>query len=262
MGRFSNKIAVVTGASKGIGAGVAKRLAAEGASVVVNYASDKSGAERVVAAIKQAGGEAVAFGGDVSKEGDVQKLFAMVKEAYGQVDILVNNAGVFTLGPVETVSTSDFHRQFDINVLGTLFTTKAAVALFPAEGGAIVNTSSIVSSLAPPSAAVYAGTKGAIESVTKSLAKELASKRIRVNGVSPGYVHTEGVEAAGMKGNEFEAQMLALTPLGRAGKAARHRRRRGVPRLGRRKLDHRRNPRRIRRRRDVTRLRLFGVAAC
>jgi 3-oxoacyl-[acyl-carrier protein] reductase len=217
MARFTDKVAVVTGASKGIGAGIAKRLAAEGASVVVNYASSKAGADTVVAEIERAGGKAIAIGGSVAEEAAVTKLFEQVRQAFGRVDVLVNNAGVYAPAPIETLSVTEFNRHFDTNVLGVLLATKAAAALFPATGGSIVNIGSVVSTLAPPSAAVYVATKGAVDSLTKSLAKEFAARKVRVNGVNPGYVHTEGVSAAGMRGNEFEAQMLALTPLGRAG---------------------------------------------
>jgi 3-oxoacyl-[acyl-carrier protein] reductase len=218
MAKFSNKVAVVTGASKGIGAAIAKRLAAEGASVVVNYATSKQDADRVVAQITQAGGRAIAVAAHVGNEDDVARLFAETKKAFGKVDVLVNNAGVYGPTPIEALSASEFHRHFDTNVLGPLLVTKAAIPLFPAEGGSIVNIGSIVSTLALPGVAVYASTKGAIDTIVKTLAKELAPRRIRVNGVSPGYTHTEGVAAAGMKGNEFEAQMLAMTPLGCAGK--------------------------------------------
>jgi len=217
MGRFIGKVAVVTGASKGIGAGIAKRLAAEGASVVVNYSSSKAGADRVVAEIEQAGGKAIAIGGNVADEGDVTKLFDQVRETFGRIDVLVNNAGVYAMTPLETVTPSEFSRHFDTNVLGLLLATKAAALLFPASGGSVVNIGSMVSTMARPGAAIYIGTKGAVDSITKSLAKEFAPRKIRVNGVNPGYVHTEGTNAAGMVGNEFEAAMLAMTPLGRAG---------------------------------------------
>jgi 3-oxoacyl-[acyl-carrier protein] reductase len=217
MGRFTGKVAVVTGASKGIGAAIAKRLAAEGASVVVNYSSSKSGADRVVAEIEQAGGKAVAIGGSVAKEDDVTKLFDQVREAFGRVDVLVNNAGVYAMTPIETVTTSKFSRHFDTHVLGLLLATKAATPLFPASGGSVVNIGSMVSTMAPPGASIYIGTKGAVDSITKSLAKEFAPRKVRVNGVNPGYVYTEGTNTAGMVGNEFEAAMLAMTLLGRAG---------------------------------------------
>ncbi len=217
MARFSNKIAVVTGASKGIGAGVAKRLAAEGAMVVVNYASSQEGAEAVVSEIEQMGGHAVAVGGSVADEAQVAHLFEAVRSAFGRVDVLVNNAGVYAPALLEGLSVAEFHRHFDINVLGLLLATKAAMPLFPEAGGSIINISSIVSTFAPAAAAVYVGTKGAIDSITKSLAKEFAPRKVRVNAVRPGFVLTEGVHAAGISGGAFEAQMLSLTPLGRAG---------------------------------------------
>ena len=218
MARFTDKIAVVTGASKGIGAGVAKRLAAEGATVVVNYASSPEGAAQVVAEIERVGGKALAVGGSVEDEAAVAKLFEATRAAFGRVDVLVNNAGVHAPKPLDALTADDFHRHFDINVLGLLQATKAALPLFPATGGAVVNISSIVSTVAPPSAAIYVGTKGAVDSITKSLAKEFATRHVRVNAVRPGFVLTEGVDAAGMSGGEFEAQMLAMTPLGRAGR--------------------------------------------
>ncbi len=217
MARFTNKIAVVTGASKGIGAGIAKRLAAEGASVVVNYASSKDGADRLVGDIVQAGGNAIAIGASVANENDVTRLFEEVRKAFGRVDVLVNNAGVYDPKPIESLSISEYHRHFDTNVLGLLLVTRAAVPLFPATGGSIVNISSVVSTLAPPAAAIYVGTKGAVDSITKSLAKEFAPRKIRVNGVNPGFVLTEGTHSAGMAGGEFEAYAVANTPLGRPG---------------------------------------------
>jgi 3-oxoacyl-[acyl-carrier protein] reductase len=220
MARYTNKIVVVTGASKGIGAGIAKRLAAEGATVVVNYVSSKSGADAVVSDIERLGGHALALGGNVANEAQVTELFEAVRSAFGRVDVLVNNAGVYAPAPLDVLSVAEFHRHFDINVLGLLLATKAAMPLFPEAGGSIVNISSIVSTFAPPDAAVYVGTKGAVDAITKSLAKEFAPRRVRVNAVRPGFVLTEGVDAAGMSGGEFEAQMLALTPLGRAGQPA------------------------------------------
>ncbi len=217
MARFTDKIAVVTGASKGIGAGIAKRLAAEGASVVVNYSSSKEGADRVVASIVQAGGKAIAIGASVSNEADVTRLFEAVREAYGRVDVLVNNAGVYAMGPIEGLSASEFHRQFDTNVLGLLLATRALLPLFPATGGSIVNISSVVSTLAPEAAAIYVGTKGAVDSITKSLAKEFAPRKIRVNSVNPGFVITEGTQTAGFAGGDFEAWAIANSPLGRVG---------------------------------------------
>ena len=217
MARFTDKIAVVTGASKGIGAGIAKRLAAEGASVVVNYSSSKDGADRVVASIVEAGGKAIAIGASVSDEAEMGRLAAAVREAYGRVDVLVNNAGVYGMEPIEALSATEFHRQFDTNVLGLLLTTRALLPLFPASGGSIVNISSVVSTLAPAAAAIYVGTKGAVDSITKSLAKEFAPRKIRVNSVNPGFVVTEGTQSAGLTGGEFEAWAVANTPLGRVG---------------------------------------------
>lgn len=220
MNRFSGKIALVTGASKGIGAGIAKRLAAEGATVVVNYASSRADAENVVAEIERAGGKALAIGGSVTKANEVALLVEETRKAFGRVDVLVNNAGIYAPSPLEAFSAADFSRHFDTNVLGLLQVTQAALPLFPETGGAIVNIGSVVSTMAPPNAAVYVGSKGAVDAITKSLAKELAPRKIRVNGVNPGLVHTEGLDAAGMKGGEFEAQMIAITPLGRAGRPA------------------------------------------
>ena len=217
MARFTDKVAVVTGASKGIGAGIAKRLAAEGASVVVNYASSADGANRIVDDIVRAGGQAVAIGASVTNEDDVTRLFEQVRTAFGRVDVLVNNAGIYGLAPIEEISVAEFNRHFDTNVLGLLLATKASLPLFPAAGGSIVNISSVVSTLAPAAAAIYVGTKGAVDSVTKSLAKELGPRKIRVNGVNPGFVITEGTHTAGLAGGEFEAWAVANSPLGRAG---------------------------------------------
>ena len=217
MARFTGKIAVVTGASKGIGAGIAKRLASQGASVVVNYASDKEGAARTVHDIEQAGGKAVAIGASVTNEAEVTRLFEDVRAHFGRLDVLVNNAGLYAPAPIETLSIEEFHRHFDTNVLGLLLVTKTALPMFPATGGSIVNIGSVVSTLAPPAAAIYVGTKGAVDSITKSLAKEFAARKIRVNGVNPGFVITEGTHAAGMAGGDFEASAIANCPLGRAG---------------------------------------------
>jgi 3-oxoacyl-[acyl-carrier protein] reductase len=217
MGKLTNKVAVVTGASKGIGASIAKHLAAEGASVVVNYASDKKGADIVVAEIAKAGGKAIAVQASVALESEVVELFKQTAKAYGKVDILVNNAGVYAFAPIESVTAEEFGRQFNTNVLGLLLVTKTALPLFPETGGSIVNLSSIVSTLAPPSSSVYAGTKGAVDTITKTLAKELGARKIRVNAVNPGMVITEGLQASGMAGGDFEAQIVAMTPLGRTG---------------------------------------------
>jgi len=217
MADLTGKVAVVTGASKGIGAVIAKHLAAAGASVVVNYASSKAGADAVVAEIVQAGGKAIAAGGSVAVESEVAALFAQAKDAYGKVDILVNNAGVFASTPLEDITAEVYKRLFDTNVLGVLLATKAALPLFPETGGSVINISSVTSRVAPPTMAVYSATKGAVDTITKSLAKELGSRHIRVNAVNPGMVITEGFIAAGMQGGEVEAQAVAMTPLGRAG---------------------------------------------
>ncbi len=217
MAKLADKVAVVTGASKGIGASIAKHLAAEGASVVVNYASSKEGADKVVAEIVKAGGKAVAIGGSVAKEAEVVELISKTKEAYGRIDILINNAGVFAFSPVEQVTVEDYHRQYDTNVLGVLLATKHALPLFSESGGSIVNISSVVSTLAPPFGSVYSGTKGALDTITKSLAKELGPRRIRVNAINPGMVETEGARSLGVIGSDMEKQTVASTPLGRIG---------------------------------------------
>ena len=218
MAKLKGKVAVVTGASKGIGAGIAKALGAEGASVVVNYASDKSGADKTVAEITKAGGKAVAVGASVAKSGDIEKLFAETKKAYGKVDILVNNAGVYAFTPLEDVTEEEINRIYSTNVTGLLLTTKAAVKLFPSEGGSVINIGSVVSELTPPNSSIYTGTKGAVDAITRVLAKELGPKKIRVNAVNPGLTITEGVQSAGIAGSDFENNTVADTPLGRAGK--------------------------------------------
>ena len=217
MAKLTGKIAVVTGASKGIGAGIAKELAAQGATVVVNYASSKEGAEKVVAEIVAAGGKAVAIGGSVAVSGDIDSLFAAVKEQFGKVDILVNNAGVYSFAPLEFITTDEIDRIYNTNVKGLLLTTKAAATLFPAEGGSIINISSVVSEIAPPASTVYSSSKGAVDVITKALAKELGPKKIRVNAVSPGLTITEGVKTAGFEGSDFEKEAVKNTPLGRVG---------------------------------------------
>lgn len=217
MKKLTGRVAVVTGASKGIGAAIAKQLAADGAQVVVNYASSREGAERVVREIKDSGGDAIAVGASVPKEDDLAALFAQTGTVYGKVDILVNNAGVYGFTPLDAVTADDYHRQHETNVLGVLLATKAALPYFPSEGGSVINISSVVSTLAPPAASVYAATKGAVDTITKVLAKELAPRNIRVNAVSPGLVITEGTQAAGIAGSDFEKGAIAGTPLGRAG---------------------------------------------
>jgi 3-oxoacyl-[acyl-carrier protein] reductase len=217
MSRLSGKTAVVTGASKGIGAGIAKGLAAEGAAVIVNYASSKDGADRVVADIKAKGGKAIAVHGDVAKTADVKKIFAETKKAFGRLDILVNNAGVYNLLPLEEVTEEDFHRHFNINVLGLLLATQEAAKLFGDEGGSVINVGSVASDLNSPNTVVYTATKGAVDAVTRVLAKELGPRKIRVNSINPGVIETEGTHAAGVIGSDFEKQFVALTPLGRTG---------------------------------------------
>ncbi|MEM5383926.1 glucose 1-dehydrogenase [Paraburkholderia phymatum] len=216
MSRLAGKVAVVTGASKGIGAGIAKALAAEGASVVVNYASSKAAADAVVAGITAANGKAVAIRGDVSKAADAQGIVDAAVETYGRLDILVNNSGIYEFAPIEEITEEHFHKQFNTNVLGVLLTTQAAVKHL-GEGASIINVSSVASSITPPETAVYSGTKGAVDAITGVLARELGPKKIRVNAINPGFVVTEGTHEAGIVGSDFEAMALSQTPLGRAG---------------------------------------------
>jgi 3-oxoacyl-[acyl-carrier protein] reductase len=216
MSRLKNKVAVVTGASKGIGAGIAKGLAAEGASVVVNYSSSKEGADKVVAEIKAKGGKAVAVQGDVAKVADVERLFAETKKAFGRLDVLVNNAGVYEFAPIGDVTEKQFHRLFDTNVLGPILATREA-AKYLGEGGSVINIGSVAATSGPATAAVYSATKGALDSVTRALANELGPKKIRVNSINPGPVETEGVHAAGFMGSDFLKGAIAQTPLGRIG---------------------------------------------
>jgi 3-oxoacyl-[acyl-carrier protein] reductase len=220
MKKLEGKVAVVTGASKGIGAGIAKQLAAEGASVVVNYSSSKKGADVVVAEITEKGGKAVAVGANVAKKSEIEKLFAETKRAFGRLDILVNNAGIYEFSPLEGVTEDHFNKQFGLNVLGLLLTTQEAVKLFGANGGSVINLSSIVGRNGFPGAAVYSATKGAVNSITQSLSKELGPKKIRVNGVAPGMVETEGTAAMGITDseNEMRKSIEAQTPVGRIGK--------------------------------------------
>lgn len=214
--KLEGKVALVTGASKGIGAEIAKRFAREGAAVVVNYLSSKAGAEKVVAEITQAGGKAVAVGGNVSEAADAQALVDAAITHFGKLDILVNNSGVYEFGTIEEITPEHFHKQFNINVLGLLLTTQAAVKHLP-EGGSIINIGSVVSRLTPPASAVYTGTKGAVDAITGVLAKELGPRKIRVNALNPGLVETEGTHTAGVIGSEMEAAYVAQTPLGRSG---------------------------------------------
>ncbi|WP_036263692.1 SDR family NAD(P)-dependent oxidoreductase [Methylocapsa aurea] len=217
MSRLSGKTAVVTGASKGIGAGIAINLAAEGAAVVVNYASSKEGAERVVADIKAKGGQAIAVQGDVAKADDVAKILAAAKQAFGRLDILVNNAGVYQFSPLDGVTEENFHRHFNTNVLGLLLATQEAARQFGPEGGSVINIGSVASAINSPQTVVYTATKSAVDAVTRVLAKELGPRKIRVNSINPGMVETEGTNAAGVIGSDFEKQFVALTPLGRTG---------------------------------------------
>ena len=217
MGKLANKVALVTGASKGIGAGIAKALAADGASVVVNYSTSKEGADKVVAEIKAKGGKAVAVQGDFSKKEDIGKVFAEVKKTFGRLDTLVNNAGVYNFTPLDQVTAEEYHRIFDLNVLGLLLSSKESLKYFGPEGGSIINIGSVVSSLTPPGSSVYTATKGAVDAITHVLAKELGPKKIRVNSINPGMVETEGVHAAGFIGSDFEKNAVAQTPLGRIG---------------------------------------------
>jgi 3-oxoacyl-[acyl-carrier protein] reductase len=216
MSKLTGKVAVVTGASKGIGAAIAKALAAQGASVVVNYASSKAAADGVVDAITAAGGKAVAVAGDVSKAADAKGIVDTAVETYGRLDILVNNSGVYEFAPIDEITEAHFHRHFDINVLGLLLTTQAA-AKHLGEGASIVNVSSVVSRITPPGSAVYSATKGAVDAITGVLAKELGPRKIRVNSVNPGMIATEGTHSAGIIGSDFETQAVSTTPLGRIG---------------------------------------------
>ena len=217
--KLSGKVAVVTGASKGIGAAIAKSLATAGASVVVNYASSKAGADAVVSAITSSGGKAAAVGGDVSKAKEAQGIIDGAIENFGRLDILVNNSGVYEFAPIEAVTEESFHKLFNINVLGVLWTTQAAIKHL-GEGASIINIGSGASRLTPPNSAVYSGTKGALDAITGVLSKELAPKRIRVNSINPGYVETEGTQAGGIDGSDFAKSLIAQTPLGRAGQPA------------------------------------------
>ncbi len=214
---LKGKVAVVTGASKGIGAEIARQLAAAGAVVVVNYSSSKEGADRVVADIAKADGKALAVQANVAKPADIQKLFAETKKAFGRVDILVNNAGVYEFAPLEAITPEHFHKQFDLNVLGLLLATQEAVKHM-GEGGSIINISSVVTTLTPAATAVYSGTKAAVDAATRTLAKELGPKKIRINSINPGMVETEGAHSASIIGSDFQKNVEAATPLGRIGK--------------------------------------------
>lgn len=216
-GKLSGKVAVVTGASKGIGAEIAKELATAGARVVVNYASDKAGADRVVDEIAKRGGSALAIQANVAKKADVERLFAATSDAFGKIDTLVNNAGIYEFSPLGEISEEHFHKHFNVNVLGLLLATQEAVKHFNPDGGSIINISSTTTSITPPATAVYTGTKGAVDAITRTLANELGPRGIRVNAINPGMVETEGVISAGFNEGELRTSLEAQTPLGRIG---------------------------------------------
>ncbi len=215
--KLEGKVALVTGASKGIGAAIAKQLAAEGAAVVVNYASSKEGADRVVNEIKKTGGKAVALQGDVAKAQDIEHLFAEAKKQFGKLDILVNNAGVYEFAPLENLSAEHYDRIFDINVRGLLLASREAAKYIDGKGGSIINIGSVVSSIAPPNSSVYTATKGAVDAITKTLANELGPRNIRVNAINPGMVVTEGAQSQGIIESDMRKQIESQTPLGRIG---------------------------------------------
>ena len=215
--KLDGKVAVVTGASKGIGAGIAKQFAAEGASVIVNYASAKADADKVVDEITKRGGKAIAIQGNVTKKSEVERLFAEAEKAFGKIDILVNNAGVYEWVPLEAVTEQQFHRMFDTNVLGMLLVTQEGLKHFKSEGGSIINIGSLASSLTPPTAVVYNATKGAVDAITRTLAKELGPRKIRVNSINPGMVVTEGAVAGGFTEGDIRKMLETQTPLGRIG---------------------------------------------
>lgn len=215
--KLIGKVAVVTGASKGIGAEIARELAAAGAAVVVNYSSSQEGADRVVAEIVGREGKAVAVQADVSKQADVQRLFAEARRVFGRVDILVNNAGIYEFAPLEGVTAEHYHKQFDLNVLGLLWATQEAAKQFGPDGGSVLNVSSVVATLAPPNTSVYSATKAAVNAITRSLGQELGPRKIRVNSINPGMVETDGLHSAGIAGSDFRTSVEAQTPLGRIG---------------------------------------------
>jgi 3-oxoacyl-[acyl-carrier protein] reductase len=216
-GKLNGKVAIVTGASKGIGAGIAKHLAAEGAAVVVNYASSKEGADRVVDEIAKRGGKAIAVQADVAKKKDIERLFAETKIVFGKIDILVNNAGVYQFAPLEEATEEEFHREFNTNVLGLMLATREALKHFGPDGGSVINIGSLASSLTPPTAVIYNATKGAVDAITRTLAKELGPRKIRVNSINPGMVATEGAIAGGYTEGDMRKNFEAQTPLGRIG---------------------------------------------
>jgi 3-oxoacyl-[acyl-carrier protein] reductase len=217
--KLKGKVAIVTGASKGIGAAIAKHLAAEGAAVVVNYASSKQGAERVVADIERTGGKAIVMQANMAKKPEIERLFAEAKKAFGRVDILVNNAGIYEFSPLEGVTEEHFHKHFDLNVLGLIFASQEAIKHFGSAGGSIINISSVASTAAPANTSVYSATKASVDAVTKSVAKELGPRKIRVNAINPGMVETEGVHAAGIMESDFRKEVESKTPLGRIGQS-------------------------------------------
>jgi len=217
--KLAGKVAIVTGASKGIGAGIDKQLAAEGAAVIVNYASSKEGADRVVAEIESSGGKAVAVRANMAKKAEIERLFAETKKAFGRLDILVNNAGIYEFSPLEGVTEEHFHKHFDLNVLGLILASKEAARHFDSAGGSIINISSVASTTAPANTSVYSATKAAVDAITRSLAKELGPRNIRVNSINPGMVETEGVHAAGIMESDFRKDVESRTPLGRIGQA-------------------------------------------
>lgn len=216
--KLKNKVAIVTGASKGIGAAIAKKLAAEGAAVVVNYSSSKAEGESVAKAITSAGGKAIGVQANLSKAADIERLFATSKKTFGPLDVLINNAGIYEFLPLDKISEAHFHKHFDLNVLGLLLASKAAAGQFDGRGGSIINISSLVSTLGIPESSVYSGTKGAVDSITRSLAAELGPRGIRVNAVRPGMVETEGTQSAGIVESEMRKNVEAQTPLRRIGK--------------------------------------------
>lgn len=218
--KLAGKVAVVTGASKGIGADIARHLAAAGTSVVVNYASSKEGADRVVSEITAAGGQALAVRANLANTKEIEPLIAAAIKTFGRLDILVNNAGIYEFSPLDAITEEHFHRQFNLNVLGLILTTQAAARVFGSEGGSIINISSVVATLTPPNSAVYSATKGAVDTITRVLAKELGPRKIRVNAINPGMVDTEGFRAAGISESDMRRDMEAKTPLGRIGQPA------------------------------------------
>ena len=215
MSTLTGKIALVTGASKGIGAGIAKQFGAAGATVIVNYATSKAGADKVVGEITGAGGKASAIQGDFSKPEEITRVFGEIKQTHGKLDVLVNNAGVYGFSPLDHITAEEFYRQFNLNVLGLLLSTQGAVQLMGPEGGSVINIGSVVASMAPPMSSIYSGTKGAVDSITIALSKELGPRKIRVNSLNPGLIETEGNEA--FRGGEFMDQVVKSTPLGRIG---------------------------------------------